>query len=103
KSEYDGKPVEGMGLLGYHNGEKKFTFMRACGLCGTVANGLSTCDASGRTFTCATEQCCPLTGKKVKCRDEVIIESNDRIVTNVFKTSEGKEVKVIEIVTLRQE
>jgi hypothetical protein len=31
QGECDGKPFEGMGLLGYHNGEKKFTTTRACG------------------------------------------------------------------------
>jgi hypothetical protein len=102
KGECDGKPFEGTGLLGYHNGEKKFTTTRACGLCGTVSNNLSTLDASGKKFTCATEECCPLTGQKVKGRDEVVIESNDRIVTNVFKTVDGQEVKVMELVSIRK-
>jgi len=34
--------------------------------------------------------------------DEVIIESNDRIVTNIFKTLDGNEVKVMEIVNVRK-
>jgi hypothetical protein len=97
-----GKTFEGLGLLGYHNGRKKFTRVQACGLCGTISNGLSTCDASGTKFECATEECCPVTGQTVKGRDEVIIESNDRIVTNVFKNVNGKDVKVMELVSIRR-
>jgi len=97
-----GKKFEGLGLLGYHAGEKKFTITHACGLCGTVSSSLATCDASGTKFTCATEECCPLTGEKVSGRDELVIESNDKIVTNVYKTVDGQEVKVMECVSIRQ-
>src|SRR5262249_53675988 len=47
-----GKTFEGLGLLGYDNGQKKFTSVRACGLCGTISSGLSTCDPSGTRFEC---------------------------------------------------
>jgi hypothetical protein len=97
-----GKTFEGLGLVGYHGGEKKFTFSRACGLCGTAACNLATLDASGQKFSCATEECCPLSGERFSGRDEVIIENNDRIVTNVYKTQGGKEAKVMEIVSLRR-
>ena len=102
RGECNGNAFEGLGLVGYDNGQKKFTTVRACGLCGTISNSFSTLDASGKTFTCATEECCPLTGQKVKGRDEVTIESNDKIVTNVFKTVDGHEVKVMEIVSIRK-
>ena len=97
-----GKTFEGLGLVGYHHGEKKFTFVRACGLCGTSSSNLATLDASGKRFSCATEECCPLSGEKISGRDEVVIENNDRIVTNVYKTIDGKEAKVMEIVSLRK-
>src|SRR5262249_15813738 len=102
KGEYDGKTFEGMGLLGYDNGQKKFTRALVSGLKGKISNGLATCDASGKKFECATEECCPLTGETVQGRDEVIIESNDRIVTNIFKTVDGKEMKAMEIVSIRK-
>jgi hypothetical protein len=47
-------------------------------------------------------ECCPLTGQKFKGRDEIVIESNDRIVVNVFRTVNGHEVKVMEIVSNRK-
>jgi hypothetical protein len=100
--ECHGKTFEGMGLLGYDNARKKFSAVKACGLCGTISHGFATCSDSGKKFECAKEECCPLTGQTVKGRDEVVIESNDRIVVNVFKTIDGKEVKVMEIVSTRK-
>jgi hypothetical protein len=102
KGECDGKPFEGLGLIGYSSAQKKFTVVRACGLCGMVSSGLATCDAAGGKFLCTTEDCCPVTGEKIKGRDEIIIESSDKIVTNVYKTVGGKEAKMVEIVSTRQ-
>src|SRR5262249_4783075 len=102
KGEYDGKPFEGMGLWGYDPAQKKFTTVRVCGLCGTISNGLGSCDPSGTKFECAKEECCPLTGQKFQGRDEVIIESNDKIILNGFRTVNGKEVKAIELVSVRK-
>jgi hypothetical protein len=97
-----GKTFEGVGLLGYDAGQKKFTFVKACGLCGTITSGLVTCDPSGRRFECVKEECCPLTAQKIKARDEVVIDSNDRIVMNLYKTINDHEVKVGEMVSIRQ-
>jgi Protein of unknown function (DUF1579) len=102
QGQFEGKAFEGLGLLGYDSARKKFTSVKACGLCGSIFHGLSSCDASGTKFTCATEECCPLTGEKVQGRDEVVIESNDRIVTTVYKLVNGKEVKAMEIVSTRK-
>jgi hypothetical protein len=97
-----GKTFEGLGLLGYDRAQKKFTSVRACGLCGTTSSGLLTCNSSADRFECVKEECCPLTGQKVKGRDEILIESKDRIVTNIYRTLAGKEVKVMEIVAIRK-
>jgi hypothetical protein len=96
-----GKSFEGLGLVGYDSGQKKFTAMKACGLCGTISHGLATCSDSGTRFECVKEECCPVTGQKVKGRDEIVIEGNDRIVVNVFRTINDREVRVMEIVTTR--
>jgi hypothetical protein len=101
KVQCHGKSFEGLGLLGYDRAQKKFTAVRACGLCGTIGYGLATCNDSGTRFECTKEECCPLTGQKIKGRDEILIESKDRIVMNIFKTLNGKEVKVMQIVTVR--
>ena len=100
--ECNGKTFEGMGLIGYYSAQKKFTAVKVCGLCGTISHGLATCNSSGTKFECVKEECCPLSGQKIKGRDEVLIESNDRIVVNVYKTIDRKELKVMEIVSTRK-
>jgi hypothetical protein len=97
-----GKSFEGMGLLGYDAGQKTFTCVKACSLCGTISSNQVSCDPTGTRFECATEACCPLTSEKIKGRVEVLIQGNDRIVINDYKTFNDREVKVAEIVTLRQ-
>ena len=97
-----GKTFEGMGLVGYDAGQKKFSLVKACGLCGTISSGLVSCDSTGTRFECVKEECCPLTAQKIKGRDELVIESKDRIVLNFYKTINDREVKVGEMVTIRQ-
>jgi hypothetical protein len=97
-----GKTFEGMGLLGYDAAQKKFTAVKACGLCGTISSGLVTCNSTGTRFECVKEECCPLTAQKITARDEVVIESKDRIVVNLYKTINDRELKVGEIVSIRQ-
>src|SRR5262245_5008222 len=97
-----GKSFEGMGLVGYDAGQKKFSLVKVCGLCGTISSGLVTSDSSGTRFECVKEECCPLTGQKIKGRDELVIQSNDRIVLNFYKTINDREVKVGEMVSTRQ-
>ena len=101
KVQCHGKSFEGLGLLGYDRAQKKFTAVWACGLCGTMSHGLATCNDSGTRFECTKEECCPLSGQKIKGRDEILVESKDRIVVNVFKTLNGKEAKVMQIITVR--
>jgi hypothetical protein len=102
RMECGGKAFDVLGLLGYDHAQKKFTVVKACGFCGTISTGLATCANSGTRFECAKEECCPVTGQKIKGRDEIVIESNDRIVVNVFKTIDGKELKVMEVVSTRK-
>jgi hypothetical protein len=97
-----GKAFEGLGLVGYDAAQKKFSLVKACNLTGTISSGLVSCDSSGSRFECVKEECCPLTGQKVKGRDEVVIESNDRIVLTLYKTINDREVKVGEMVSIRQ-
>jgi hypothetical protein len=101
KIECGGKSFEALGLLGYDGAPKKYTMVRACGFCGALLHRTATLNDSGNKFECATDDCCPITGQKVHGRDEIVIESNDRIVINVYKTIDGKELKVQEIVSVR--
>jgi len=101
KCEFDGKPFEGVGFWGYDAGRKKFTSVRACELCGTTQSVLGDWDAGGSKFVCSTEACCPLSGEVVKGRDEIVIESSDKIVMNVYKSIDGQDLKMMEIVCTR--
>jgi hypothetical protein len=101
QGEYKGKTYEGLGLIGYDNAQKKFTTVRACSVSGTISQGLATCDGSGTKFVCAMEEYCPLTGQKVQGRDEILLDNNDRIVMNKYRTVQGKEVKTMEIISVR--
>jgi hypothetical protein len=97
-----GKTFEALGLVGYDPAQKKFSVVKACGLCGTVSTGLVTCDPSGTRFECVKDEHCPITHQKIRARDEVVIDSPDRIVLNLYKTFNGREVKVGELVSIRQ-
>ena len=97
-----GKIFEGMSLVGYDAAQKKFSVAKACSLSGTISSGLVSCDSTGTRFECVREECCPLTAQKIKGRDELVIESPDRIVLNVYKTFNDREVKVGEMVSIRQ-
>lgn len=102
RGQSGGESFEGLGMWGYDSQQKKFSITRTCGFCGKTSQDFATCDASGKKFTYATEEACPLTGEMVKGRDEVVFESPDRIVVNVYKTLNGQEAKVMEIVTVRK-
>jgi hypothetical protein len=102
KGQCGSKTFEGLGLLGYDNAQKKFTATRACGICGKVCSSVGTTKGTDRKFEFATEEYCPVCREMVKGRDELVIESKDRIILNVYKTIKGREVKVIEIVSIRK-
>jgi len=101
KIEADGKTAEAMGLLGYDNAQKKFTTVWVCGLRGNIAHHFASSNESGTRFECSTEECCPLTAQTIKGRTEILVENNDRIVVNVYKTVNGRELKMKEIVSVR--
>jgi len=102
KIECQGKTFEGLALLGYDSMQKKFTAAKVCGLTGTISQGFATCNASGTKFECTDEACCPLTGQKFMARKEISVESNNRIVVNMFATKENRELKMAEIVFARR-
>lgn len=100
---FDGKSdFEGRGVMGYDNAEKKFTAGWVCNMCTSVSTSLGTYDDSSKQFTFHKEEFCPLKNKKVKARDEIRIESNDKHVMEAYQLDDGKEVKVMELVCTRQ-
>lgn len=100
---FDGKPgFEGLGLIGYDNGQKKYTSSWACSMGTGTCTGLGASDTSGTKLTFQTESFCPLQKKIIKGRDEMRIESSDKTVAESFVIEDGKEVKMMELVSIRK-
>jgi hypothetical protein len=101
---FDGKPgFEGFGVIGYDNGQKKYTSSWNCSMGTGTCTGLGACDASGTKFTFQTESFCPLMKKIVKGREELRIESADTLVMASYQIEDGKETKMMELVAIRKQ
>lgn len=99
---FDGQPgFEAFGLLGYDNNLKKYTQTFACSMGTGTSTGVGVATKSGE-FTFKTECACPLAEEKVKGRDVVRIVNDNKIVTESYQTIAGKEVKMMEIVAVRE-
>ena len=97
------RTFEGLGLGGLQRRARKSSPSSGRAACAARFRAAwSSCDSSGKRFECVKEETCPLTAQKVKGRDEFVIESNDRIVANFYKTINDREVKVGEMVSVRQ-
>ena len=102
-TNFDGTPgFEGLGLIGYDNGRRKFTTTWLCSMGTGACTGLGVVDSSGTAFTFETESYCPIQKKIVKGREEVRIETPDRIVVESFHLENGKERKMMELVSVRK-
>jgi hypothetical protein len=102
-TNFDGKPgFEGVGLVGYDNGQKKYTSNWICSMGTGACTGLGVADPSGTKLTFQTESFCPIQKKIVKGRDEIRIESSDRTVAESYMIEDGKEVKMMELVCVRK-
>jgi hypothetical protein len=99
---FDGKPgFEGFGLLGYENNLQKYTSTWACTAGTGQATGTGVANANGG-FTFQTMCSCPVLKKTIAGRDEIRIESPEKVVLESYKTVDGTETKLMEIVTIRK-
>jgi hypothetical protein len=100
---FDGESgFEGLNLIGYDNAQKKYTSTFACSMGTGTCTGLGESDKSGKTFSFATECYCPLEKKNIKGRDEIRIESTNKVVVESYKIEDGAETKMMEIVSVRK-
>lgn len=101
-TNFDGTPgFEGFGLLGYDNGTKKYSMTWTCTMSTSVSNGIGTFESPGK-FTFKAECYCPVMKQNIKSRDEIRIESDDKVVMESYMLMDGKEVKMMEIVANRK-
>lgn len=102
-TNFDGKPgFEGLSLLGYDNGRKKYTSTWNCNMGTGTCLGLGSADESGTKLTFQTEAYCPLQKKTIKGREEIRVEGSDKIVAESYVTEDGKEMKMMELVSVRK-
>jgi hypothetical protein len=102
-TNFDGKPgFEGLSLIGYDNGRKKYTSTWNCNMGTGTCLGLGSADESGSKLTFQTEAYCPLQKKTIKGREEIRVEGSDKVVAESFVTENGKEVKMMELVSVRK-
>jgi hypothetical protein len=100
----DGKTdFEGRGVVGYDKAEKKYTSGWICSMGTGISTGVGTVDASGKKFTFDSEEFCPIRQKKVKARQELRIESNDKHVMEMYEIDDsGNQRKTMELIAVRQ-
>lgn len=99
---FDGKPgFEGFGMLGYDNVQKKFTANWVCSMGTGTSTGEGVAEPSD-SFTFQTTCSCPVMKKTVHGREQIRIESKDKIVMESYMNLDGKETKMMEIVALRK-
>lgn len=98
----DGKPkgFEGFGLIGYDNVLKKYTYTFVCSMGTGTATGEGVATKSGFTFR--THCSCPIEQKTITGRDEIRIANRNKIVMESYKVDGDKDVKIMELVTVRQ-
>jgi hypothetical protein len=103
KGEFLGQPFEGGGLTGYDNLQKKYIGVWVDNMSTGMSHSVGTADESGKVFTFTREDFDPVSGKKVKSRDIIRIESEDKHSMDMFKEGpDGKEIKGMELVFTRK-
>jgi hypothetical protein len=99
KGMFMGQPFEGMGVTGYDNVKKKYVENWVDSM-GTMMEQLEgTADASGKNITMTSEIIDPMSGKKVKHRAIMHLDSDTKRTFEMFgpPPGGGKEYKMMEI------
>lgn len=101
--EANGQPFEGIGYTGYDNFKKKYVgaWIDTMGTGIMISSGEA--DATGKAFTFEAEIDDVMTGKPMKMREVIRIESADRDVMEMYTADRtGKEYKMMEIFYTRK-
>lgn len=97
KGDFRGKPIEGMGIIGYDNVRKKYTAMwvDTSGTDMLLTEGDA--DAAKKTIKAQGTFKDSLTGKQGKLRTVTELVDASTIKYELYKTRSGKETKVLEV------
>lgn len=102
KGNFGGMEFTGVGVWGYDNLKKKFVSAWIDNMGTGISIGTGEIDKTGKVFTFIGEDTDPLTGKPVKGRDVTTINDDGTIKAEYFKLVDGKEIKVMEIISTRK-
>ncbi len=95
-------PFEGMEIMGYDNGIKRYTSVWIDSMSTSLAISEGTCDPSGRIFTMSGNHFDPSTGKEKKVRSVTTLFNNDKYMIEMFEVDDqGREFKTMEIICTR--
>ncbi len=100
-----GGPFEGFGMTGYDNTTQKYWNTWADNMGTGIMTSTGTVDASGKTFTYASEEgyICPMTGEKKTPKSVLKIVGDDKVVFEMYdKGPDGKEFMGLEVTYTRQ-
>src|SRR5262249_80109 len=99
RSSFMGMPFQGLGMTGYDNLKKKFVAAWVDNMGTGIMRSEGTYDAKTKTLTMTTDEPDPMTGKMVKGRDVLHMESETKVVREFYRKGPGgKEAKTMEIV-----
>src|SRR5262249_10179274 len=95
---FEKKPFKGRGIVTYDPQKKQYVGMWFDSMSLSIMVMHGSYDAKTKTLTNTTEEVDPTSGKNMKGRDVLKIESADRQLFEMYRTVEGqKEFKVLEI------
>jgi len=98
-----GMPFEGVGLIGYDKGQKRYDSSWMDSMSTSTMKMTGSADASGKTFTFTGENFCPMEGKLLKGRSTLEIVNNDKQILKMFGPGpDGKEFQNFEMVVTRK-
>jgi hypothetical protein len=103
KGSFGGMPFEGSGVMGYDNLKKKYVGAWIDNMGTGIMTSEGTYDAAKKTFTMESQGMDPMTGKATKSRAILRIESDAKLVHEMYqKGPGGKEFKAMEITYTRK-
>lgn len=98
-----GEKFQGLGLMGYDNIQQKYISVWLDSMGTGMSTSLGAVDKSGKIFTYQREEFDPVSKQKMKNRDVVRIESNDKHTMEMYRILPGgKEMKSGEIIYTRK-
>ena len=94
---FGGMPFEAMSLIGYDNMKKVFISSWIDNMGTGILNSEGPYDAATNTITLIGTQVDPMSGKEMKMRETIRMTDNNTMVMEMYTTTDGKEMKSMEI------